>query len=149
MGISEDQDNASSGLDPALVRGLTEPRYTRAQLLKSAGAGAGAIGAGAILAACGVSGTAAKSGGTSAYWAKWWSKQKQTGTLDFANWPLYIDTSHGKHPSLAQFTKATGINVNYFEVIQDNASFYAKVAPTLQGGQPIGYDIGLLTRHTW
>ncbi len=31
-------------LDRALVRGLTEPRYTRGQLLKSAAAGAGVLG---------------------------------------------------------------------------------------------------------
>ena len=46
---------------------------------------------------------------------------------------LYIDTDHGKHPSLEQFTKQTGIKVNYKEVIQDNAPFYAKIAPVAEG----------------
>ncbi|MGH2914423.1 MAG: polyamine ABC transporter substrate-binding protein [Solirubrobacteraceae bacterium] len=135
-------------IDPALVRGLTEPRYTRRRAL----AGASALGVGALLSACGVAGTAVSSthkaqSGTD--WAAWWRKQKPTTTLDFANWPLYIDTSHGQHPSLNQFTKATGIKVNYFEVIQDNAPFYAKIAPTLQAGQSIGYDILVMTNDTW
>ena len=148
MSVSEDQGPAPGALDPALARGLTEPRYTRAELLKSAGIGAGALGIGSLMAACGVSGTAGKQ--KSGFdWAKWWSKQKQTGTLNFANWPLYIDVSHGQHPSLNQFTKATGIKVNYAEVIQDNAPFYAKIAPTLQAGQSIGYDIVVMTSDTW
>src|SRR5690242_7703945 len=96
--------------DPALARGLTQPRMTRGQLLK----GAGVLGAGALLSACGVKGTAAtKSSSSSGVGsATWWQHQRQTGTLDFANWPLYIDTDHGKHPSLQQFSKQTGIKVN-------------------------------------
>jgi spermidine/putrescine transport system substrate-binding protein len=147
MSENEDQGPPPDALDPALARGLTEPRYTRAEVLKSAGVGAGALSLGALMAACGVSGTAAKNSGFD--WAKWWSKQKKTGTLNFANWPLYIDVSHGQHPSLNQFTKATGIKVNYSEVIQDNAPFYAKIAPTLQAGQSTGYDIVVMTSDTW
>jgi spermidine/putrescine transport system substrate-binding protein len=147
MGESDHDPNQLGTLDPALIRGLTEPRYTRRRAL----AGAGALGVGALLSACGVAGTeatkSAKTKGTD--WAAWWKKQKQTGTLNFANWPLYIDTNHGKHPSLEQFTKQTGIKVNYFEVIQDNAPFYAKIAPTLQAGQSIGYDIVVMTSDTW
>ena len=134
--------------DPALVRGLTQPRFTRGQALKAAGA----LGVGALLSACGVKGTAAtqsSSSSSSVDWTAWWKKQHQTGTLDFANWPLYIDTDHGKHPSLQQFTKQTGIKVNYYEVIQDNAPFYAKISPTLQAGQSIGYDIIVMTNDTW
>ncbi len=149
MDLSEDQGETAGGLDPALLRGLTEPRYTRGQMLKRAAAGAAGITLGGALAACGVAGNSTTSAGSSSYWAKWWSKQKPTGVLNFANWPLYIDVSHGKHPSLNQFTKATGIKVNYFEVIQDNASFYAKIQPTLESGQSIGYDIVVLTSDTW
>jgi spermidine/putrescine transport system substrate-binding protein len=98
-----------------------------------------------------VSGTAKKSSSSAngVGSASWWSKQRQTGLLDFANWPLYIDVSHGKHPSLNDFTKATGIKVKYFEVIQDNAPFYAQIAPTLQSGQSTGYDIVVMTSDTW
>jgi spermidine/putrescine transport system substrate-binding protein len=138
--------NPAEQLDPALVRGLTEPRLSRAQFLRSAGAGAAGLALSGVLSACGVSGTASKTkSGSQRNWAEWWAKQKKTGVLDFANWPLYIDTSHGKHPSLEQFTKATGIQVNYTEPIQDNQSFYATIAPTLQAGQSIGYDIIVIT----
>ncbi len=139
-------------IDPALLRGLTEPRLTRRQALRMGGAGVGALSVGALLSACGVSGTASKSSKATANGvgsAAWWKKQKQAGILDFANWPLYIDTSHGKHPSLEQFTKATGIKVNYFEVIQDNAPFYAQIAPTLRAGQSIGYDIVVMTSNSF
>jgi spermidine/putrescine transport system substrate-binding protein len=133
-------------LDAALVRGLTEERLSRSELLRRAGlGGAAAVGLASFLSACGVGGSSPKTttaGAASGVGsAAWWAKQKQAGVLDFANWPLYIDTSHGKHPSLEQFTKQTGITVNYKEVIQDNAPFYAKIAPTLQAGQSIGYDI--------
>ncbi len=134
------------GLDPALLRGLTQRRMSRREALRVGAAGAGALGLGALLAACGVSGTrqqAAKNKGKD--WAKWWSQQHKTGQLDFANWPYYIDTKHGKHPSLELFEKQTGIKVNYEPVIQNNAPFYAKIAPSLKAGQPTGYDIIVMT----
>lgn len=144
-----DESHRTDVIDAALKRGLTEPRYTRAQVLKAASAGAGMLGLGGILSACGVKGTASKSTSSAFDWNAWWKQQRQTGRLDFANWPLYIDTDHGKHPSLQQFTKQTGIKVNYSEVIQDNAPFYAKISPTLQAGQSIGYDIIVMTNDTW
>jgi spermidine/putrescine transport system substrate-binding protein len=124
-------------LDGALVRGLTERRVSRRQVLRGAGAGALGLGAGSILAACGVSGT--KNSGTAASFD--WSKQTKQGTLDWANWPLYIDTEGGKHQSIDMFTAKTGIKVNYKPVIQDNAPFFAQISPALQAGQGIGYDL--------
>ncbi|HET9094261.1 MAG TPA: spermidine/putrescine ABC transporter substrate-binding protein [Solirubrobacteraceae bacterium] len=148
----EEPVDRSVDLDPALLRGLTEPRLTRRQALRIGGAGVGALSVGALLSACGVAGSASKNTKITANGvgsAAWWKKQKQAGVLDFANWPLYIDTSHGKHPSLEQFTKATGIKVNYFEVIQNNAPFYAQIAPTLRAGQSIGYDLVVLTSNSF
>lgn len=146
--MTEIDDHTDPLLDPAFVRGLTESRLTRAQLLRrGAGAGVAAFGLAGFLSACGVGGSKpSTTSGTD--WNAFWAKQKQTGTLDFANWPLYIDTSHGKHPSLQQFTKQTGIKVNYSEVIQDNPSWYSKIAPTLQAGQGIGYDLMVVT-NSW
>jgi spermidine/putrescine transport system substrate-binding protein len=144
--MSDDSSQQFDHVDPALIRGLTEPRVSRKQFLRSVGGAAAGLSLSSLLAACGVSGT--KTAGkvkSSQYWATWWSKQKKHGVLNFANWPLYIDTSHGQHPSLNQFTKATGIKVNYTEPIQDNQSFYATIAPTLQAGQSIGYDIIVIT----
>jgi spermidine/putrescine transport system substrate-binding protein len=144
-------EHEQAPIDPALLRGLTESRYSRRQVLKAAGAGALGISLSGFLAACGAAGTNPSTGGTTTAGAvgsaEWWSKQKKTGVLDFGNWPYYIDvTNHGKsHPSLHQFTEATGIKVNYLEDIQNNDSFYAKIAPTLQGGQSTGYDIIVMT----
>ncbi|HKB94188.1 MAG TPA: hypothetical protein VKC62_08170, partial [Gaiellaceae bacterium] len=148
-----DIERQTEGADAALLRGLTEARLSRGQLLRRAGVGAAGFGLSGLLAACGVGGssggaTATVSASASADTvgsAAWWAKQKKAGVLDFANWPLYIDTDHGKHTSLQQFTKQTGITVNYKEVIQDNAPFYAKVAPSLQAGQGTGYDIIVMT----
>ena len=54
---------------------------------------------------------------------------------------------NGKHPSLEHFTATTGIQVNYSEVIEDNASFYAKIRPSLEAGQATGYDIIVSTNN--
>src|SRR5579875_1457659 len=135
--------------DPALLRGLTEARYSRRRFLRGAGLAAGALATSGLLSACGIKGTEAATGAPAFDWTAWWSRQKQHGVLNFANWPLYIDTNHGKHPTLEQFTAKTGIKVNYFEVIQDNAPFYAQIAPTLRAGQSIGYDIIVMTDNDW
>jgi spermidine/putrescine transport system substrate-binding protein len=131
-------------LNDPLIRGLTMPRLSRAEFFRSAAAGAAGLTFSGLLAACGVSGSN-KSAQHGKDWAAWWKHQHKKGVLDFANWPLYIDVSHGHHPSLDQFSKATGIKVNYSEPIQDVQSFYAKIAPTLQAGQSLGYDIIVIT----
>jgi spermidine/putrescine transport system substrate-binding protein len=43
------------------------------------------------------------------------------------------------------FTKESGIEVEYKEVIQNNAPFYARIEPSLQEGESIGFDIIVLT----
>jgi spermidine/putrescine transport system substrate-binding protein len=133
------------GIDQALVRGLTESRFSRRSLMRgalAAGAGAGLAGA---LAACGVAGTRGTGAPASFDWKAWWAEQRKAGVLDWANWPLYIDTSHGEHPSIDLFTKRTGITVNYRPVIQDNASFFAQISPVLQSEQGIGYDLVVIS----
>jgi spermidine/putrescine transport system substrate-binding protein len=79
-------------------------------------------------------------------WAEWWKRQEQTGSLDFANWPYYIDRRRGNvHPSLDLFTETTGIQVDYMRPIHANASFLEKIRPALEAGEPIGYDIIVVT----
>src|SRR6266849_1106628 len=122
------------GLDPSILRGLTQPRLSRRQLLRSAGTGAGALGVSAFLAACGVKGATTSSGSTPAGGvgtAAWWAKQKLHHTVNFANWPYYIDVLKGKHLSLEYFTQTTGIQVSYTEPINNNVPFYAKIRPSL------------------
>ncbi|MGI8941691.1 MAG: polyamine ABC transporter substrate-binding protein [Actinomycetota bacterium] len=67
------------------------------------------------------------------------------GTLNFANWPLYIDRAKGENPTLIDFTEATDIEVNYDEVIQANDSFFGTIREPLANGDPIDYDLIVVT----
>src|SRR3954452_11095138 len=133
--------SASNTPDSALLRGMTQRRIGRRDALRISGLSA----LGAALAACGVQGKAKPGAGASAapdVVAKFWSGKTGSGHVDFANWPLYMDP---KHPQLKQFTKETGITVNYQEVIQEMGSWFAKVQPQLAAGQSIGYDLMVIT----
>jgi len=136
-----------SVIDPSILRGLTQRRVSRRGVL----AGAGAGGLAAFLAACGVKGNAPSGGSTPAGGvgtAAWWDKQKLTKTVNFANWPYYIDVLKGKHLTLEHFTAQTGITVNYTEPINNNVPFYAKIRPSLAAKQYTGYDIIVMTNNT-
>lgn len=68
-------------------------------------------------------------------------------TLKWANWTAYLDMN-GKEtssPTLEAFMEQTGIEVSYSEDIDDNDSYYAKVAPQLRADQSIDRDIFTLT----
>jgi spermidine/putrescine transport system substrate-binding protein len=117
------------------------PRMTREELLRR-GVGAGALVAfPSLLAACGGGddeGGAAEGG----------DEVKQV--LNFANWPLYIDIDEQtkKRPTLEAFTQQTGIKVNYFEEINDNAEYFAKVQGPLAQGRGIDRDIFVFTDNS-
>jgi spermidine/putrescine transport system substrate-binding protein len=116
-------------------------RLTRRDLLRRAGIGASALSASALLAACGVEGeTANQPAGEDKL-----TTNKKTGELNFANWPAYIDKAGGGSPTLQQFEKATDIDVNYKEVINDNLSFYATIREPLANEQPVQWDIIVVT----
>ena len=142
-------------IDQSVWRGLTVPRMSRRDLLRYGGMGAGAAGLAGVLAACGVSGTPAPSGTSSGAklpnaglgTKEWWSKQKLQHEFSFANWPEYIDTSHGTHPSLDLFKRETGITVQYSEAVNDNNAFYAKIQPALQADQYTGFDLIVTTTN--
>jgi spermidine/putrescine transport system substrate-binding protein len=129
-------------IDPALLRGLTMPRISRRAALR----GAGALGASALLAACGVSGTDEEEAPQA---PSFWASQSKAGVLNFANWPLYMDQDKVKgktvYPSLVDFTKETGIKVNYKEVINENDAFLGKINPSLKAGQDTGWDLIVIT----
>jgi spermidine/putrescine transport system substrate-binding protein len=133
-------------MDPSFLRGLTQKRITRRSALQ----GAGAASMAAFLAACGIG-----SKPTTVAHLNWvWDKATKAGVLDFANWPLYMDTGTDKkgkttYPTLTQFAKETGIKVTYTEPILDNDSFFAKVAPQLLLGKSIGYDIIVVTNGVY
>ena len=144
--MSKQPEQQRPVVDPALLRGLTQPRWSRRAFLGSAGA----AGAAALLAACGVQGSSKPSTaqGQDAV-AKFWAGQSKAGVLNFANWPLYIDVQKvgGKtvHPTLDNFTKQTGIKITYKEVIQDNDSFLGRIMPSLKAGQDTGWDLMVIT----
>ncbi|WP_261645837.1 spermidine/putrescine ABC transporter substrate-binding protein [Curtobacterium sp. C2H10] len=126
---------------PDLVRGLTSARVSRRGFL----AGGGAAAVAALLAGCSIKGSAASLPEHPVDWERFWADQKATKQLNFANWPLYIDSDHGKSESIQLFERATGVSVDYQAVIQDNATFYATVSPILRAQGATGYDLVVMT----
>ena len=115
---------------------LIRAQLTRRRFLT----GAGAVGATAVLAACG--GTKEESGSASES-----ASASASGTVRWANWPEYLDYDKNtkKYPSLETFIAASGINVVYKEDVNDNDEFYGKVQVKLEQGKDIGWDIVTLT----
>ena len=71
-----------------------------------------------------------------------------TGPLLWATWPDYIDVDDSdpsRRPTLDAFTRRTGIQVVYREVIDDNQAFVDTVNPALSQHRPIGFDVIVLT----
>ena len=113
-------------------------RLTRDELLRRAAFGAALASIPGFAAACGNSSSSgSSSGGT----------QKLADTLRFSNWPLYIDVDpKTKKPgTLAEFTKKTGVKVNYVEDINSNSEYFGKIQGPLSRGQSINEDIIVLT----
>src|SRR5262245_5554933 len=105
------------------------PRLTRQELLRRSAAGGALLAFPSLLAACGGGGGGGSSSGD------------VNDVLNFSNWPLYIDVKGKTRPTLDQFTKKTGIKVNYYEDINDNGQYFAKVQGPLSQGKGIGRDI--------
>jgi spermidine/putrescine transport system substrate-binding protein len=114
---------------------------TRRQLLERAAAGGVVVTIGpGLLAACGGD----DGGGSSS------GDKKLASTLEFSNWQLYIDYDQKtkKRPSLEQFRQKTGVKVDYFEDITDNAILFGKIQRPLSQGDSIGRDIIVMTDNT-
>lgn len=108
-------------------------RITRRQLVQRGAAGVTLLSLPGLLAACG--GGGGGGGG------------QLNDVLRFSNWPLYIDVDEKtkKHPTLDAFTKETGIKVDYFEDINDNATYFAKIQGPLGQGRGIDRDLIVMT----
>ena len=128
----------------------SQPRWSRRDFLGRAGRGAGLLAAGGLLAACESGLSDPTDPGTSVDaapidWDQWWRTKRETGRLDFANWPYYIDFTRGDRQSLSLFTEETGINVKYFHTIEGNASFMEEIEPYLEAGLAPFYDLIVMT----
>ena len=68
-------------------------------------------------------------------------------TAKWANWTAYLDFDDKtkKYPTLEAFKKKTGMAVTYSEDIDDNDSYFNKIAPQLRAGQDIDRDIFVFT----
>ncbi len=67
--------------------------------------------------------------------------------INWANWTAYLDYDETtkKYPTLEEFIKQTGITASYTEDIEDNDTYFSKIAPQLRAGQDIKRDIFTFT----
>ncbi|MGW6415507.1 polyamine ABC transporter substrate-binding protein [Streptomyces sp. NPDC055055] len=101
--------------------------------------GAGGVGAAALLAGCGVPAAYVDEGDRAGR-----DLSARDRVVDFANWPLYIDTDDedtSQRPTLNAFRERTGISVRYTEEINDNDEFFGKIGPALMNRQETGRDL--------
>jgi spermidine/putrescine transport system substrate-binding protein len=117
------------------------PRMTRDELLRRGAAGVTLLSFPGLLAACGGGDDDDGSGGGSGG-----GSGEAKDVLNFSNWELYIDTK--KPTTFQQFRNKTGIKVNYFEDVNSNDGYFAKVQGQLRQGQGIGRDIFVATDNS-
>ena len=72
-------------------------------------------------------------------------KGKIADTLNFSNWPLYIDSKPKGYPTLDKFQKKYGTKVKYTEEINDNNEFFGKVRHQYSQGRSGGRDLHVVT----
>jgi spermidine/putrescine transport system substrate-binding protein len=108
-------------------------RITRRTLLQRSAAGGAILTLPGLLAACGGGGGGGAEG-------------ELKDVLNFSNWELYIDVD--KPTTLQKFEEQAGIKVNYYEDINDNGEYFAKVQGPLSQGKGIGRDIFVFTDNS-
>jgi spermidine/putrescine transport system substrate-binding protein len=72
-------------------------------------------------------------------------KGEVRGALTISQWPFYVDP--GKRGTIAEFEKASGVDVKYVEEINDNDQFFGKLRPQLETGSSGGRS--LITVSDW
>jgi spermidine/putrescine transport system substrate-binding protein len=117
----------------SLIARARRAQVTRRTMLAGTGASATAL----ALAAC---------AGGNAELAPAEDRSESDPTLNWANWPFYIDEDDdGNFPTLEAFQEQYGISVNYNVTVDDNNSYFATVRDQLALGQDIGADTVCLT----
>jgi spermidine/putrescine transport system substrate-binding protein len=111
----------------------------RRTLLKRTGGGALSLGLIGFLAACG------DDDGGGGGEAKVIPKGEISDTLNFSNWPYYMDVDGKRHPTLDKFEKQYGTRVKYTEEIDDNVTFFGKVRQQYEQGNSGGRDLHVVT----
>jgi spermidine/putrescine transport system substrate-binding protein len=108
---------------------------TRKAVLQRGAAGLTVLSLPGLLAACGGGGGGEDSG-------------ELKDVMNFSNWTYYIDTPTTRKAAgltgpttFDQFTAETGVTVNYYEDVNDNPGYFAKVQGRLSQGQGIDRDI--------
>jgi spermidine/putrescine transport system substrate-binding protein len=92
-----------------------------------------------MLSACGgVEGTAQKAATATPAAAN--HPQVALDTVEFSNWPLYIDRK-----VIKEFDRRFDVKLHYVEDINDNNEFFGKVRQQLEQGEPTGRDLVALT----
>lgn len=128
----------------AVVRAMSAGRPSRRSVL----GGAGALGLGAVLAACGTKGSSTEGdGGASPSLSPGTDVSDTEKTVNWANWTLYLDKDDvtKTYPTLEAFRAKTGITPTYTEEIEDNETYYGKVQAQLRQGQDIRRDVVVFT----
>jgi spermidine/putrescine transport system substrate-binding protein len=157
MAQPEPEPGTGAFADLAAWRGLWAPRISRRAVLRAGGIAGGATAAAGVLGAAGLSSLLAACGGGAPAASvtadapgspAWWRRQKLHHTVNFANWPDYIDVLNHKHLTLEHFTDLTGIRVNYTEPVSENLPFYNTIRPLLKRKQYTGYDIIVTTNNS-
>ncbi len=129
----------------AALAGLRPSGLSRRGFMRGVGAGGAAIAGAGVLSACA---TPAQTPTASPTADDTVDESDTDKLLNFSNWQLYIDVDdedENLRPTLAAFTAQTGVKVDYVEDINDNSTFYAKIAPQLEAGQASGRDLFALT----
>jgi spermidine/putrescine transport system substrate-binding protein len=115
---------------------------SRRRFLRGAGRGGLVLGAG-LLGACSAPGLTPEPMTTSVA-----DLSRTQRVVSFANWPDYVDSLPGNrhvHPTLREFTRRTGIVVDYSEPISGNDQFTGQIGVRLALGEDSGYDLAVLT----
>jgi len=117
---------------------------SRRGFLRGASLASLAVAAPTLLSACGTEGAQQAEGECEST-----DKSDTEKTLNFSNWPLYIDEKkvkrNGKketvYPTLEKFEQETGIEVEYVTDLNDNNEFFGIVRNQLAACEPTGRDL--------